>query len=149
MEQVDLEFDRVLTERETYVGELSAFEGGQALNTDVLEKVLADEFPPENKLEGENFGKLLDEFIAFGIDNVQSLKKLLKKHRDAIFAAEEAAVKDVREKKGKGHYIYTHDPERFDKGVFYAHTGLARQALREEVGEEEFDEYLKKGMRKA
>ncbi len=148
LEQVDLEFDRVLTERETYVGELGAFEGGQPLNTDVLEKVLADEFPLENKMEDEPFGQLLDAFIAFGIDNVQSLKKLLKKHRNAIFAGEEAAVKDIRERMGKGHYVGRH-AERFTKGVFYAHTGLARLALRKEVCKEEFEEYLEKGMRKA
>lgn len=132
LELVDLEFDRALTERETYIGEPSTFEEDQPLNTDVLEKILADEFPPENKTDGEPFGMLLDDFIAFGIDNVRSLKELLRKHRHAVFAAEEASVKDLRKKKVKGVYV----SRRARGGVFYTHTGLARRALREEFGDE-------------
>ena len=142
LEEVDLAFDNVLTKRETYVSELGAFEGSQPLNTDVLEKVLADEFPPENKVETDNLGSLLDDFIAFGIDNVQSLKQLLKKHRNAIVTAEKAVVKDLREAKKEN--LHTFFAERAVRGVFFTHGGLARQALRKEFGEAEFEEYMRK-----
>jgi putative GTP pyrophosphokinase len=138
LELVDLEFDRVLTERETYVGELSTSEEDQPLNTDILEKVLADELPSGNKLVNEQFGQLLDDLIAFDINNAKSLRALLKKHHDAVFAKEAAQIKSVMSVKKSAHpYLY----ERAAKGIYFTHSGLTRLALTEEFGKK-FDDYM-------
>jgi len=147
LETVDLEFERVLSERGTYVEQLGKFEEGEPLNTDILEKVLAEELPPENRLGNEPFGMLLDDLIAFNINNAKSLRALLKKHHDAIFADEASIIKDIREKKGKTLYIPPR-PELIDKGVFFSHVGLARHALSREFGKE-FSTYLLKKLIKS
>jgi putative GTP pyrophosphokinase len=147
LETVDLEFERVLSERGTYVEQLGKFEEGEPLNTDILEKVLAEELPPENRLENEPFGMLLDDLIAFNINNAKSLKALLKKHHDAILADEASIIKDIREKKGKTLYIQP-SPKQIDKGVFFSHVGLARHALGLEFGNE-FRSYLLKKLIKS
>ena len=148
LEQVDIEFDRVLTEREAYVGELGELEEEQPLNSDILEKILADELPSENKTDtGDNFGKLLDELSVFGINSGRPLRELLKKHRDAVFAAEEAALKAIREKKDRSGYVFR--AERIAKGVFYSHVGLVRQALKEEFGKDEVDDVMREVRKKA
>lgn len=134
LETVDLEFERVLTERGTYVEQLGTFDEDEPLNTDTLDKVLAEELPPENKKVDEPFGELLDDLIAFNINNAVSLRRLLRKHHDAIFADEMAAVQDIREKKKKSRFIYVE--ERVAKGVFYGHVGLTRRGLRKEFGED-------------
>ena len=140
LETVDLEFERVLSGRETYVDELSTFEGAQPLNTDVLEKILTEELPPENKGVDENFSELLDDLIAFNVDGTKSLKVLLERHYDAILAADRAQVQNRK----KYEYDYTDvETERLDKGVFFTHAGLTRSALREEFGDD-FDTYMKK-----
>jgi len=141
LEEVDDDFDSVLTERETYIGKLGTFEEDRPLNTNILEKVLAEELPPENKDVDENFSEVLDDLIAFNINNVKSLRALLKKHHDAILAAEEIHVLSEREEKEDTWYI-PHDPERFAKGVFLTHVGLTRQALEEEFGKEKFNNYI-------
>ncbi len=140
LELVDLEFDRVLTERETYVGELGTLEEDQPLNTDVLEKVLADELPLKNRGLDEKFGNLLDDLVAFNINSAKSLRALLKKHHDAILAADTAAVAAIREKKEKSGYDY--EPERVDKGVFFTYAGLTREALHQEFGRKRVESYL-------
>jgi len=147
LETVDLEFERVLSERGTYVEQLSIFDEDELLNTDILEKVLAEELPPENKEVDEPFGKLLDDLIAFNIDNARSLKALLKKHHDAIFAREMAAVKDIREKKDQSRYV-PYIPERIAKGVFFNHAGLVRGSLSEEFGKM-FETYMSEKAMKA
>jgi putative GTP pyrophosphokinase len=128
LEMVDLEFERVLVEREAYVAQLDKLKGDEPLNTDILQKILADEFPSKNADETtEDLSDLLDDLITFNITNVTALRELIKKHREAIFGAEEKAL--------KAKVGYTPKPERLAKGVFFTHVGLARQALRQEFGE--------------
>lgn len=147
LETVDIEFERVLSERGAYVEQLGEFEEGEPLNTDILEKILAEELPPENRLGNEPFGMLLDDLIAFNINNAKSLRALLKKHHDAILADEASMIKDIREKKKKTLYISL-SPKQIDKGVFFSHVGLARHALSLEFGNE-FRSYLLKKLIKS
>lgn len=146
LETVDLEFERVLSERGTYVEQLGTFDKDEPLNTDILEKVLSAELPPENKDVDEQFGELLDDLIAFNIDDAMSLRALLKKHHDSIFADEAERVKAASAKKAQITSPDAH--ERADKGVFYTHAGLVRGALRQEFGEK-FNNYLREKATKA
>lgn len=141
LETVDLELERVLVARGTYIAQLAKVEGDEPLNTDILQKILAEEFPPENANEtGEDLSALLDDLTDFGILNVRSFRELVKKHRKAIFSAEREAVES--QKKWKEQSTFKYKPERVAKGVFYTHGGLSRVALRKEFGKK-FEEYLR------
>lgn len=140
LELVDREFERVLVDRGAYVAELDRIKGDEPLNTDILQKILADEFPLKNLNDkGEDFVDLLEELIAFGILNARSLQELIKKHRKTIFSKEKEAVEDIGREGRQSRYSY--NLERVAKGVFYTQTGLLRQGLREEFGKK-YDEYL-------
>jgi len=131
LETVDLEFERVLAERGTYIEQLDGFEADEPLNIDILEKVLAEELPPQNRGEDEGFGSLLDDLIACNINNVKSLRALLRKHHDAILSDDAAQTKEIIDDKDKKVYSpATH--EAATKGFYYYHTGLARLALYKE-----------------
>ena len=70
LETIDLEFERVLNEREEYVAssQTSALEE-EALNVDNLAKILIDTLPLENIYEEENYDDLLRELTTLGVSN--------------------------------------------------------------------------------
>lgn len=139
LEMVDLEFERVLAARESYVAELDEVGGDEALNTDILQGILAEELPPENAGDTtEAIGELLDELAVFSILTARDLRELMTKHHNAILSAEETALEDLRQNKATS-VRFSYDPEQFAKGVFYSHVGLARQALKVEFGQPYLD----------
>lgn len=141
LETVDLEFERVLGERDTYVAELREPSPDEVLNTDILEKILGAEFPAVNLAPSEPYGELLDELGAFGIRDAKSLLELIHRQRDAIFAAEHEQVRKLQALPETELTPFT--KARLPSGVFFAHIGLARQALRLEFGIEKLEAYWK------
>lgn len=146
LETVDLEFERVLGDREAYVAQLDAPTGDQPLNTDIVERILAEELPPENAMPGaENFADLLDDLLACNIGGAESLRSLLRKHRDAVLA-------DDRQQAAG---LVTEGPQtdtwqdRFRRGAFYSHVGLTRDALEREVGHDRYHMYTTKKTRRS
>ena len=132
LETVDLEFDRVLAERKDYreTG-IAAATGSEPLNVDLLGAVLAEVFPAANRIEDEDYEDLLRDLKHLSISTVDELKRLLNKHY-------EKAIEDERDHVARcqadSDYIGT-TKERIESGVFYAHVGLARAALRAQFGE--------------
>lgn len=133
LELVDLEFERVLTERETYVGQLGRVGDGELLNSDIVQKVLSENLPSRNLSEDESYSDLLMDLNFFGIKDVYSLRGLIKKHSNSILLADRQAIEDIRAKGQQSSF--KSDPKRNASGVFYTHVGLTRQALGEEFGE--------------
>ena len=148
LETVDLEFERVLGDREAYVAQLEEPAGHQPLNIDIVERILAEELPPENaRPGGEPLADLLDDLLACNIRDAESFRSLLRKHRDAVLANDRDVVAHInaaqREKL---------DPERrrrLDRGVYFIHVGLARQALKLEIGDQRFHEYTRTKRRRS
>jgi putative GTP pyrophosphokinase len=100
LETVDLEFERVLEQREAYRSQSITSRQDEALNTDLLEEMLGQLLPPDNKKKsGEKYGELLDDLMAFGIDTQNSLINLLNEHKDEILRADQ----DMVEKYKNGH----------------------------------------------
>ena len=92
LETVDLEFERVLAEREEYV-ETSATPGAEAvLDTDLLRIVLDEILPAQNKTDDEDYGELLDELDYFGVKTAGQLESTFEKHKNAIERADEEAA---------------------------------------------------------
>lgn len=139
LETVDLEFDRVLSERKRYqqIG-IPKTKGAEPLNVDLLASVLAETFPSANQKNDEDYEHLLDDLSALSVKTVEDLKPLLHKHQDAAIAEDR---KEVIRRSKTANYTGT-TKERSDRGVFFSHTGLARQVLREEFGKKQIVLFL-------
>jgi ppGpp synthetase/RelA/SpoT-type nucleotidyltranferase len=140
LETVDLEFERVLEERQQYIKtELNTEEPTQPLNVDVLEAILSELLPEKNKAEQEPFADLLENLTRLNIATVQKLRALLGKHREAALKADASqASRRAREQDYKGT-----TKERIDKGVFFRHVGLVRNMLRREFGNQTVNQLIR------
>lgn len=119
LETVDLEFERVLDEREIYTKSSIAINASASLDTDNIQILLKEMFPIENLEDGEDYSELLSDLAHFNVSSVEALKLLWKKHHDAIMAEE---TKQVKRRKGKRNPIGT-SRKRIDKGVFLLTSG--------------------------
>lgn len=119
LETVDLEFDRLLAERELYVNrQISSSSKDDVLNVDILGRVLTELLPAKNKKEPEDYADLLVDLQHFGVNTEDTLRAILAKHMTAVLSKD---ARDARERR-RAHY--------------YRHVGLARTALRLEVGDD-------------
>jgi ppGpp synthetase/RelA/SpoT-type nucleotidyltranferase len=124
LETVDLEFERLLDERQLYVQmELPTTSTSEPLNVDILSRVLGELLPAKNRGTDESYADLLDDLLHFNVLTEKDLRALLKKHMSAVAEAEAVQAKG----KGVDH--------------FFVHVGLARRALRYEVGDKALNEF--------
>lgn len=139
LETVDLEFERVLGERETYREEAINIASAETLNVDLLEKILDTILPQQNKVAQEPYADLLDDLMAFKINTPKLLSEMIKKHESKILEEDaEAVQRELTELEGKKE----EKRARILSGVYYLHVGLARRALANEFGDE-WDNYMK------
>lgn len=130
LETVDLEFDRVLSERVSYVAGASPSTSDEILNVDLLAAVLNENFPPENLQIPEAYAQLLDELGAFGVKTAADLRRLISKHKAGVAESE---AYELQSRAGERDPEGT-TKERMAAGVFFTHVGLAREVLRQEFG---------------
>lgn len=145
LETVDLEFERVLQEREEF-DQIPVSDQNQ-LNTDTLKKILDELLPAENKSDDEDYSTMLDELNYFDIYTVGSAKSLIQKQLSKALEHEKLRLIEVQKEIERGNGAFANmvtTPERFSKGVFYQHIGLLRQILREEFGSEEVTRVIMK-----
>lgn len=132
LETVDLEFERVLDARESYISNIKPGDANELLNVDSLARAMDSLLPAANKDESEPYSDLLPELLDFGIDSTQKLKELLQPHLKQILKDDADAVK-VFSKRPES--LTPNSAARLDKGVFFPHVGLIRRALRMTFGE--------------
>jgi GTP pyrophosphokinase len=141
LETVDLEFERVLSERASYIAEAAgASKGTQTLNVDLLATVLDNLLPRANKEESEAYAELLDDLRTFGVRTADDLQNLISRQKAAIKQSE---TKEVERRRRQKDY-FAGSKERIDRGVFFTHVGLARQALDAEFGKSFRDHLIAK-----
>jgi hypothetical protein len=129
---VDLEFDRVLNERDAYVEAEPSSRRAEPINVDVLAQVLDSYLPPENKAgDDEPYSELVLDLAGVGIRTTGDLIRLIEEHRDQAIRNDK---KVVAERRGEGSTLGTNE-ERLASGVYYTHTGLTREILTLEFGE--------------
>lgn len=139
LETVDLEFERVLSERREYKETgIPAGNDSEVLNVDLLASVLASILPSQNKSDDEDYGELLGNLTALEIKTVADLERILTTHFDEIMK-NDRMHQELRE--GDDNPIGT-TKERNDAGVFFTHVGLTREALGLEFGEDETQEVI-------
>lgn len=131
LETVDLELDRVLSERSTYISSnLADSDADAGLNVDLVQIIAKELLPAEND-DGENagFDEVLAELGDVGITTARELRNLLASHLDRIMAADKKAIKAWGPHRGAAK-------ERARRGVYFNFIGLIRQAMIEEFGED-------------
>ena len=130
LETVDLELDRVLEERRQYTDrDASITSAAETLNVDLLAKVLDAALPALNK-SNENYEELLQDLLHFGVNTPETLRHLLSKHIAKVMDVEQQNV----ERTTGGDCIGT-TKERVERGVYFTHGGLVRNALGNEFGD--------------
>lgn len=133
LETVDLEFERMLAERETYIGTVDIDDElpDDTLNVDLLEKVLDEFFPVENKMMNEDYSTLLEELLILRVTNTTELQKLIHQHLKAAIERDTAIVElSSRKKKTVDTAV------KPSAGVYFSHVGLMRLILSHTFREE-------------
>lgn len=131
LETVDLEFERVLLERDSYRAEVAQTPSlMELLNVDTLQQILDASWPSANKdADGESYASLLTDLSWFGITTPSSLKQLISKWHDVVLAEDAKTVAEIRQDPKNSNRA---KKERIDAGVFFVHAGLTRVALSKE-----------------
>lgn len=135
LETVDLEFGRVLDERDEYIRAL-VLEDDTELNADNIQAILSKLLPEKNVDADEPWGDLLYELRHFGILTAAHIKELIEDKRSTMELDEKQAVqRGLREmREGQDEDELGTSTERLRRGVYYSHVGLVRIALDAKVG---------------
>ncbi len=133
LETVDLEFERVLEQRDTYRASVDTSNRVDQLNVDLLEKTLDGLLPGANKKPDEQYADLLKDLFHFDIRTPAELKRIVEKHLQGVLAMEASRLKQLQKKLETGQRVL--NPERLQQGVHYSHVGLARYAMILEFGD--------------
>ena len=128
LETVDLEFDRVLVERQEYKDrELQDINDDSGFNVDVLEKLCDELLPAENKYHGhENYSELLNELLLNNVSNASEFKLLVKSNLDAQLVNDRDSV-------AHGDFDEPDEVERAKSGVYFTHVGLVRGCIQDSL----------------
>ncbi|WP_195536537.1 GTP pyrophosphokinase [Bacillus paralicheniformis] len=147
LETVDLEFERVLQERQEF--DQIPIEDQDTLNTDNLRKILNRVLPADNKKEDEDYSTMLDELNHFEINTVGGVESLISKHLSKALEDDKKHVESFKSRmKSEGADKVDDEEiiERITKGVFYSHIGLLRSIFRKEFGSTKVDEVINKNI---
>ncbi|HYX72287.1 MAG TPA: RelA/SpoT domain-containing protein [Nitrososphaera sp.] len=137
LETVDLEFERVLEQRDLYRSNISSLDNDAPLNVDLLEEVLDSLLPAINKGSNEEYSNLLTDLLHFDINTRKKLEALVHKHLSKTLELDVKAASEhlSKTKQLKSEY-FKHSHARARKGAFHYHCGLTRTMLALEFGKE-------------
>lgn len=130
LEMIDLEFERVLAEREHYSATISATSAVDTLDVDSLAHVLAATWPEQNKLRIDDYNDLLQDLLRFGVRSPEQLREIIERHRDAVLEMDRSAAEDP----SRDFASAPEDEQRHRHGVFYTWVGLTRNAMELQFG---------------
>jgi putative GTP pyrophosphokinase len=139
LETIDLEFERVLEERDVYrnglVKDITTSDD-ENLNVDLLETLLDNKLPAINKSPNEDYATLLTLLRELNIKTKKQLVKVLDKHINDALVFDAETVGNLLEMQNSGiESLPSYILSRARKKVYLSHTGLVRQALRLEFPE--------------
>lgn len=134
LEMVDLEFERLLNERHEYMEEINTSEDKTELNVEILREVLDNFFPSKNKDDFEDYGDLLTDITYVNIKTKGELTNILNKHYSKVMENDRMTAWEYwMEYKNTGE-IDGNEIERLERGVYFTHVGLTREAFEMEFG---------------
>lgn len=152
LEVVDLEFERVLIEREGYVEKINDSYGVKddaTLNVELLKLIAEQELPSENKDdEDEDFDDLLSELLENNITTVGALLEPLREGLPEALNQSKKTASDLLKLYEDDEFYDEEDEKelpRWKKGIYYSHVGLIRVSMvhaiegyiRREINEED------------
>jgi putative GTP pyrophosphokinase len=131
LETVDLEFERVLTERESYAVEMEGNGDDLVLNTESLRRVLDEVLPADNldRDEPEEYAELVDELRSRKVLTTGQLRVLLRKHLAALLKDDKQHVQTSLREIESGIEPVGCPEHRITAGVYFTHSGLTRRAM--------------------
>lgn len=129
LELVDLEFERVLAERDAYRTAADVSNVDDMLNVDLLAETMDMFLPEGNRIQGEEYSDLLRELKRFGIDTLSGLRELITNYLEKVLDDDASEVEKVRDSIAHEEYILGVSMQRIEKGAFYSHTGLVERML--------------------
>lgn len=141
LETVDLEFERVLNEREFYIAEVDTSREDVRLNADVLQTLLDELLPPSNKSKSEPYGQLVEDLLTFDIDTVGKLRQLIQSYLPQVLEEDKQYAKSML----TDNTLNGDTKKRVKQGIFFMHVGLVRQSLGKQFGEK-WEDYLREAM---
>lgn len=132
LETVDLEFERVLIERENYKDDsLREVDDNSGFDVLVLEAIGDKLLPEKNKKVGsEDYARLLSQLVEYRFSTASELESLINSHLEVVLAKDRSRAEEEQVK-----FDPDVDQDRINQGVFFSHVGLIRMCLTEEVGD--------------
>ncbi len=140
LETVDLEFERVLDEREAYSKSANSTKDSTQINADNIAIILNKTLPIENRKDPEPYSLIVSELAELGLTTIGELKEFISKHFAEMMAEDQKRVAML---KGRENPLGT-SKERIDRGVYFTHVGLLRGALKKKFGDDKVLEVILK-----
>jgi hypothetical protein len=131
LETVDLEFDRVLSERHDYVESSNLLEGDGELDVDSLSALLHEKFPTDSSFGNESYDRLLVELDELGVKTRRQFSELIDKHFVSAMGHDRKQSKSMLKDATDELRV-----ARRKAGRYFSLTGLGRQIIRHEFGDE-------------
>lgn len=132
LEIVDLEFERLLTEQESYGKTTPISNLDEVLNVDLLKGILDRILPRKNRFGNEDYATLFHDLQRFNVFTTGALQHLANKHIDAALRYDESEVRKSREILKTEGVIVGVNTKKIDEGAFFSHTGLMHLILSHE-----------------
>ena len=109
---------------------------GELLNIRTIEQILTETLPVSNKKAIEPYDKLFNDLKKFGLFRSEELYFLIEKHKDIILEIDKDKAGAMKNELLYMEFeIFKITLDRINRGVFYGHVGLVREALNFEFGE--------------
>lgn len=140
LELTDLELERVLNQRESYIESIkNKITSSEKINVDILEVRMKDQLPKENDISNyKDYNKLLNELIESKIITVAELENLFSTYLvKALEKDKEVAKKYVDNYYEKYKHSKNSKLELALKGIHYSHSGLLRIMIKLMNGDKE------------
>ena len=154
LETVDLEFERLLSERGAYKEEIKqqSETDSHKLNVDLLEEILNQKLPPDFRFTDSDYSELLEHLTVLGYSTPLSLNELIAKHLDSVLLENSEICQGYQKllitnpfATHYENYLVTDNiKSRVLSGTYFTQTGLVRGMLGLEFGGNWHSAYLEK-----
>lgn len=128
LELVDLEFERVLNEREKYVQKVQDgnFRYEEKVDSIIVEHILSEMLPQEHYIKDDEYDKLVITLISNNITTAQDLINLIDNTLEHTIHDEKEFILNL----SSDSPIFVANRDRIEKGIFYTHVGLTLNMLK-------------------
>jgi putative GTP pyrophosphokinase len=150
LETIDLEFDRLLDERDKYRISLRDEVTSEAqLNVDILSDLLDRKIPLEFKRTNEDYSILVQQLGVIEYDSIGKLELLIEKFRDSVMVLNDRICVGFKSKLElhpessvfEGYYLSAENRYLVKNGVYFSQTGFLRKVIELDLGYPFFHEY--------